>query len=77
MHLKWTSLELLLDLKSLHLFCTSFTLEVHLIQISEAQSKDERSAEEVQKITVKEVKIGQECTLGPRTFSAPRGAIQV
>ena len=31
-HLKWASLELLLDLRSLHLFCTSFTLEMGLIK---------------------------------------------
>ena len=44
--LKWASLELLLDPRSLHLFRTSFTLEVGLIN---GQSADLRGPIEVQK----------------------------
>ncbi len=36
-HLKWGSLELLLDVRSLHLFCTSFKLEMGLIDGQSAQ----------------------------------------
>ncbi len=44
--LKWASLELLLDLRSLHLFCTSFALEMGLIN---GQSADLRGPTEVQR----------------------------
>ncbi len=32
-HLKWASLKLLLHLRSLHLFCISFTLKVGIIMV--------------------------------------------
>ncbi len=41
---KWASLELLLDLRSLLLFCTSFTLEVGLINDQSAVLKSNRSS---------------------------------
>ena len=45
-YIKWGSLELLLNLRSLHLFRTSFTLEVGLIN---GQSADVQGPIEVQR----------------------------